>query len=294
MSTTIHPPLCLRPGALDVPVPDVDPSRWDGAAMEQSEFLALPRVPGYKYELLDGTARICPVDSPLILLAARTDDVLARTSLSNQATVRPLSPDDRDALVTLWADIFVEMPDYGWVDRDHIRADAQERIDALLENPEGVDTARSRLAFRNGTAVGGLLAVTFGSAPQIDVLFVAPDAQRRGVGTALFYDFARAVHADDEPRIVSTSHPANRASRDWHRAMGFYPLPDRSLIRHVCTTLQANLKHGHIPAEAGRPIVTTLTQIAKRLLETERKCPGGVLPIHWAQDDKLLEQHLIA
>lgn len=294
MDTPIHPPLCLRPGALDVPVPDVNPARWDGASMEQSEFLALPRVPGYKYELLDGTARIRPVDSPVILLAARTVDVLARASPSEQATVRPLAPDDRDALVTLWADIFVEMPDYGWVDREYIRDDAQERIDALLENADGQNARRSRVAVRDGTVVGGLLADTFGSAPQIDVLFVAPEAQRQGLGAVLLHAFAHAVCADDALRIVSTSHPANRASRDWHRTMGFYPLPDRSLIRHVRTTLQANLKHGHVPEADARPVIETLAQIDERLRETERERPRAVQPIRWAQDEKLLDRHLVA
>lgn len=121
MNSPTHPPLCLRPNVLDVPAPDVDPARWDGVAMESDEFRALPRVPGYKYELLDGTARIRPVDSPLIPLAARTTDVLARSRSSDWTTVRSLGPDDRDTLVTLWTDIFVEMPDYGWVDRNHIR-----------------------------------------------------------------------------------------------------------------------------------------------------------------------------
>jgi hypothetical protein len=29
--------------------------RWGGAAMDKTDFLALSRVPGYKYRLLDGT-----------------------------------------------------------------------------------------------------------------------------------------------------------------------------------------------------------------------------------------------
>ena len=193
MSVPIPPSLCLRPGALDVPVPKVDPTRPDGVAMGSDKFRALPRVPGYKHELIDGTARIRPVDSPLVLLAAPTADLRTRTQPPDQGTVRPLAPDDRDALVTLWADIFVEMPDYGGVDRDDIRADAQEQIDVLLNSPEGPNAMRSRVALRDGTVVGGLLADTFGAVPQIDVLFVAPEAQRRGVGAALLHAFARTV-----------------------------------------------------------------------------------------------------
>ena len=69
MSTPIYPPLCLRPSALDVPVPDVAPMRWNGASMDAAKFRTLPRVPGYRYELLDGTARIRPVDQ--FVLVAR-------------------------------------------------------------------------------------------------------------------------------------------------------------------------------------------------------------------------------
>jgi hypothetical protein len=101
MSTPIYPPLCLRPGALDVPVPKVDPMRWNGASMDAAKFRTLPRVPGYRYELLDGTARIRPVDSPLILLAARTDDGMAPARPPASVTLRPPRLRDRDALVNL-------------------------------------------------------------------------------------------------------------------------------------------------------------------------------------------------
>jgi ribosomal protein S18 acetylase RimI-like enzyme len=265
--------------------------RWDGTVMGSSAFLALPRVPGYKYEFLDGTARIHPVDSPLILLAARTKDALARTTPSTRVTVRPPAPKDRDALVALWADIFVEMPDYGWVDRERIRVDAQKWLDGLMEDPDGRDARRSRVALRDGTVVGGLLAGTFGATPQIDVLFVAPDTQRRGIGRALLHAFARAVQPD--ARIVSTSHPANRASRNWHRNTGFCPLPDRSLIQHLQSSLRANLKHGHVPEEESRPVMATLTQIGDRLRETEREHPAAVHPIRWMREDTLLERYLI-
>lgn len=50
-----------------------------------------------------------------------------------------LTPDDRNALVTFWADVFVETPDCGWVDRSHTRADAQEQLDALLDTLEEAD-----------------------------------------------------------------------------------------------------------------------------------------------------------
>ena len=55
MSMPVPSPFRLRPGALDVPAPDVDPMRWGGAAMDKTDFLALSRVSGYKYKLLDGT-----------------------------------------------------------------------------------------------------------------------------------------------------------------------------------------------------------------------------------------------
>lgn len=292
MSTPTPPPLCLRPSVLDVPTPDVGPARWDGVAMGSDEFRALPRVPGYKHELINVTARIRPIDSPLVLLAAPTADLRTRTQPPDRGTVRPLTPDDRDALVTLWPDIFAEMPDYGGVDRDYIWADAQEQIDALLDSPEGADAMRSRVALRDGTVVGGLLADAFGAVPQIDVLFVAPEAQRQGVGAALLHAFARAVPAD-EPRIISTSHPANTASRQWHRTMGFVPLPSRSLVQHVRICLRTNLAHGHVPAEQGRPVEAMLDRIVDRLRDAERSHPTSVHPIQWRRESTRLEQYLL-
>lgn len=293
MSVPIPPPLCLRPGALDVPVPKVDPMRWDGASMDAAKFRTLPQVPGYRYELLDGTARIRPVDSPLILLAARTDDGMAPARPPASVTLRPPRLRDRDALVNLWTDLFAERPDHGRAGREHIRADAQKRVDALLDSSNEPLLDWACVAFHDGAVVGALLPDMFGSYPQIDVLFVAPDWQRRGVGTTLLRTFAQAVRADDAPCVVSTSHPANRASRGWHRAMGFCPLPSRPLIQHLRLCLQANLVHDHVPANQGRPAKTMLDQIADRLRASERKHPTAVHPIRWAQEDDALEQYLV-
>lgn len=166
-------------------------------------------------------------------------------------TLRPPRLRDRDALVNLWTDLFAERPDYGGAGREHIRADAQKRVDALLDSSNEPPLDWACVALHDGAVVGALLPDMFGSYPQIDVLFVAPDWQRRGVGTALLRTFAQAVRADDAPCVVSTSHPANRASRGWHRAMGFCPLPSRPLIQHLRLCLQANLVHEPRPCESG-------------------------------------------
>jgi GNAT superfamily N-acetyltransferase len=285
-------PLCLHPTLLDVPAPNVNPRTWNGATLAYDAFLALPRVPGYRYEFLDGTARIRPVDHPLILLAARTSTVQARTAPPpSSCTVRPLAPDHRDALVALWTDIFTPLPDYATADRTSIRADAQKRIDALLAAPATPNTTRSRVALRNDTVIGGLLADTFGPHPQLDVIFVAPSAQRRGAARALLHAFAKATRSHSH--LVSSAHPANRESRQWHRRMGFVPLPDRPLVRHLQAHLRANLAHDHVPATAGKQAKTMLDRIADRLRRAEHEHPAAVHPIRWAQDEDLLPQYLV-
>ena len=69
--------------------------------MERATFLALPRVPGYKYELLDGTARIRPVDSPVVLLEAldQIAERLWKTERERPVAVQPILWAQDDALL---------------------------------------------------------------------------------------------------------------------------------------------------------------------------------------------------
>lgn len=290
------PPLCLLPSGVNVPVPDVDPMQWHEATMDMDTFNALPRHPGYKYELWEGTASIRPAESALATLVASLPEALRRTeqrSCDAPGAVRRLRPDDRDALVGLWTDVFDPLPDYGLADRACIRSDAERQLKELLADPASEEVFRSRVVTTEGTIVGALLTTTFGSTPEIDIIFVAPDRQEQGIGSALLGDVGQRLLQAGERRIVSGYHLANEGSRAWHRRLGFVELPDLTLARRRYRCVRMNLDRGHYAdPEAARDHAAHLERIIDRMERAEQDHFSAVHPLQWSREgETLLERY---
>lgn len=296
--TDMLPPLCLLPSGVDLPVPNVDPMQWHESTMVLDTFNALPRHPGYKYELWDGTASIRPADSALATLVASLREATRRAeqrSCDASGAVRPLRPDDRNALVDLWTEVFDPLPDYGLADRVFIRSDAERQLDELLADPASEEVFHSRVATTEGTIVGALLTTTFGSTPEIDVIFVAPDYRNQGIGSALLEEVGQRLLQAGEHRIVSGYHLANEGSRTWHRRLGFYELPDLTLARHRYRCVRMNLDHGHYAdPEAARDHVAHLERVIDRMERAEQDHFSAVHPSQWPREEEgLLERYFL-
>jgi len=62
--------------------------------------------------------------------------------------------------------------------------------------------------------------------PVLDLLFIRPQWQRRGLATALVASAMNALHQAGEGTLTSCYQLANTASQAWHRAFGFVERPD--------------------------------------------------------------------
>jgi ribosomal protein S18 acetylase RimI-like enzyme len=252
--------------------------------------MRLPRVPGYIYELSDGTPDVRPSESAVAVVAAPASDVTAcaqRHVRDDRATantsVRPPHPRDRDALVDLWTRVFTQTPDYCRAPLEYVRTDAEKRIDALFDASSSAEEA-SRVVTSDETVVGALLAGSFGDVPEVDVIYVDPDHRRRGLGAQLLAAYVSALQENRAEYVVSGYHLANGPSRAWHHRMGFRTLPSLLLVRHVRRSVQLNVTSGHVPARSGQSALDVLERIEQRLSETQEKDFATAAPPLWQRN----------
>lgn len=76
----------------------------------------------------------------------------------------------------------------------------------------------------NGTMVGFLLGFVTQRQPRIGYVHLVgihPQYRRRGVGKALYEEFARRAEAQGASAIKAITSPGNEGSVEFHRALGF-------------------------------------------------------------------------
>jgi GNAT superfamily N-acetyltransferase len=91
----------------------------------------------------------------------------------------------------------------------------------------------SRAAIENGAVVGVALFRDNGDIPFLDMLFILPAWQRKGLASTLLARAANALHAAGYPILTSRYDLANAASRSWHRRAGFVDSPGWLATRHL-------------------------------------------------------------
>lgn len=148
-----------------------------------------------------------------------------------RVTLRPALPSDAEAVRDIWRAAHIETRDV----LDDIRRDleltqgAPDRLVLVATAPQIVGYGRARnwpddkSDPSTGCPAGWWLAGTV----------IAPEARRRGVGSALMRARLDALRGHD---VHSTVDPVNRASMAWHRLNGGELLHDHC----VCTPRRAD------------------------------------------------------
>lgn len=91
------------------------------------------------------------------------------------------------------------------------RANLLAHQDALELSGAGVGEGRTRVAQAAGRVVGFATVATAGGGVELEDLFVAPEAMRRGVGTRLVRDAAEAARGRGARRLEVTANDHARA-----------------------------------------------------------------------------------
>jgi GNAT superfamily N-acetyltransferase len=156
---------------------------------------------------------------------------------SSPLPLRAVAEGDELPLVSAYEAAFADTVEYCDVPPEAIARSAGENIRAFLSGDRGPALPSSCVATCSGTAGLGVGAVVGAAlltrarngAPLLDMLFVRPAWQRRGLATALVSWSLQELLARGERVLRSRYHLANEASRLWHRRLGFAPEQDLGL-----------------------------------------------------------------
>lgn len=212
------------------------------------QYQQLPKNPAYRYEYIDGYARLTPHGKAYHakLELASLGDVPSKPSLTG-ITLRRFRPSDLSELIPVFAGAFHNLQPFGSLD-DAMRLRAAE--DCLTKSCSGRDGPRIRVAsfvaIEGAKPVGAILITLMPDGdpcawdafhwpeppprdllkrrkgqPHVTWIFVSPRHKGSGVGTALLHASVGVLRQLGYSELLSTFFSANESSMLWHWRSGF-------------------------------------------------------------------------
>ncbi|MBI3967863.1 MAG: GNAT family N-acetyltransferase [Chloroflexi bacterium] len=228
--------------------------------MSFEDFLRLPRALGWKHEYADGTAHITPGHT-----VVQTTLVVEPRPQPTPCPIRSVTGADEPQLIPAFFAAFRDTVEYCDWPSAKIEESACNSVRTFFAGRRGEPNSASRLAL-SGTGerevVGAALIVGSTADPTLDLLFVIPSWQQRGVATALAVAVTNALHEAGGRTLTSRYALANATSRAWHHRFGFVDQADYML---------AQVYAGHARYELGRRLqMGDLTPEERAALEREQ------------------------
>lgn len=197
--------------------------------MSLEEFHLLPQSPGWKHEYFDGMAHI----TPRARFATLRVGVGSFRGLEPPLPLRGVAASDREELVAAYVVAFADSVEYCDVPSEEVSRSARENIRAFYAGGRGEALPSSCVAVDKDAkdaveVVAGAALVTRAEdgCPLLDMLFIRPRWQRRGLATALVSWSLGELLALGETALRSRYHLGNEPSRAWHHRFGFTLEPD--------------------------------------------------------------------
>ena len=221
----------------------------------------MAREPGWKFEYWDGKAHISPAHRTV----ATSLDTEPR-SYRSPCQIRPVESRYQPGMIDAFVAAFRDTIEYcDWED-ERIRDSARDSVIGFFSGERGDPLPASRLALvshpegKRESVVGASLVVGMrGGSPLLDILFVAPEWQRKGVATALVSSVIHRLHHGGHRRLKSRYNLGNDGSRAWHREFGFVEDSDLFLAeayrRHAEHELWRREKLGNLTREERRKLM---------------------------------------
>lgn len=193
---------------------------------------------GWKYEYWDGCAHISPCET----VVRCSMPIVRGTAPDPVVMLEPVAQTDRDALIQSSVTAFRDGIEYCDWPVMKIREDARATVEGFFAGRRGAPLAASRV-LRDGDGpsqplLGALLVVDTGERRALlDLLFLVPEYQRRGLATAMAESAVNALQDMGLETLESQYQLGNEASRAWHHRFGFVDQPDvqvaRALLAHA-------------------------------------------------------------
>jgi RimJ/RimL family protein N-acetyltransferase len=201
--------------------------------MTMEEFKLMPWKPGWKYEYWDGQTHI----SPRRHVVVTTVEVKTRF-VNSLFRLRPVKRNDASQLITAYLEAFQDTIEYCDWEPEKIADSANTTIRDFFAGKRGNPLPVSCLAVGIQSNVVGneligaaLFVKKDDERPLLDILFVLPKWQRKGLATTLVSAALNELYNNGVKTLKSLYMLGNEASLAWHRKFGFKEEPDLFLAR---------------------------------------------------------------
>ena len=230
--------------------------------MSFAEWELLPYQPGWKYEYWDGCAHITPNHQVAVTTAAVTP-----RQVKAPCPLRPVRSEDEGLLLALYMEAFADNQAFCDFTEERFVEAARRDLRESFRGHRGALLPASRVAVESEAAhappVGAaLLSRDSGYGPVLDLIFIRPTWQRRGLATALAATAMNALYEAGEKTVTSCYQLANVASQAWHQGFGFVELPDlryaQAYRRRAKQALLRHAQQGLLTAETRAPLEAAL------------------------------------
>lgn len=216
--------------------------------MTWEEYLVHPRKLGWKHEYMGGTLYLSPSWTAVATYRIVPGDFLRRETHScvqrpPVASIRSLLQQDLIPLLELFCECFENGIDYA----DNVPSDLMHYAQKSLLPFFPSDTQRNlsmkdpdpspylkgcRVAVLRGHIIGCSMIADRAGGPILQPIFVAPNAQRRGVATQLLFASCKYLADHGIGELRSQCSLGNEASTDWHIQCGFEEIPSDLVAGH--------------------------------------------------------------
>lgn len=244
--------------------------------MSIDEFHVMPHKLGWKYEYWDGHAHVSPRMSSVVTTVISVEP----RPVPAFCLCRPTCEDDIPLLRPAYYAAFVDAVDYCDYPSDHVAQAAERNLITFFAGDRGTPLPASQIALDpkspGATAVGAALIVEKKDGiPLIDLLFVVPEWQNRGVATALVASAMNSLHAAGYTTFRSRYLLSNERSRNWHLRFGFVEEMNYFVLNNYYQdALHEWRRHkelGDLPAEELAQLEAARNAWKARLAEAQEK-----------------------
>ncbi len=210
------------------------------------DYHRYPKLPGWKYECYDGAIHPSPAMHSIASILAVTPRIMT-------SPCDLVSPNDipREQLVRVFIDTFKDSVEFFNWPLAQIEEHADKWTNALLDGKRGRPLAISRVAVVDNSVVGAALFRAEHDIPFLDLLYVLPDWQRKGIATAMVAQAVNSLYEARIPVLTSRYDLANTASRDWHHRFGFKDSPGWLATRHLRAHFRQELHRHELIGDLG-------------------------------------------
>lgn len=240
---------------------------------------------GWKHEYWGGYARITPRhESVLVKIPVEKREIKTSAQIIGvkQVSVKELEE--------LFFDSFVETVEYCDYKRRDVRSAATKNIQKFFDGNRGEPQIElSRTVILEGKLAGAALITKRKYGFKLEILFVRPQFQNIGIGTALVSTVLNGLCELGEKVFWSEHHACNQQSAAWHKRFGFVEEPDLRIARmryyfykHDAWRLEKLQEYDKL--KEVQPLLEKAETEYKRLEEIEEKEGFDVANLMWKYD----------